>query len=766
MLKKIIAIRNIGRFINSALPPLPVLAKHTFVFGANGHGKTTMCAILRSLATNDPALIAGRTRIGAQGAPAIELLVDDAVTKFANGAWTHPVKDIVIFDGTFIAENVFSGDAVDLEQKRNLYRVIVGAEGVALASEEESLAAESRTKASEAKVAEKAIQTHVPRGMTLENFLKLPSEPDVDDKIDAQTKIVEALREAAILNAHTGLQVIDFPGYYPEAQVIEEVEQVFAKTLEGLAEDAQTRISEHVEHHKLGERAEEWLIKGVEHIVDDQCPLCGQSLDGLELVAAFRKVFSAEYAKLKEHISVGQEVIEDRFSDLRVSLLDNRFESNDREAEFWRQYCELPPVEPPHFAHHAIRRIRDEALRLLEQKKASPQEAITLDDAYKAARKEFDIARLMINDYNEAVRHANHVIATKKAAIATGNLDHEQRSLDTLHAQKRRQEEAIVQLCDERAAAQKEKKKLDARKAKVRKKLEAHATTVIKPYETRINQLLDNFNTGFRIAETKSAYPGGVASSTYQLVINDTGIDVGDGTTPIDKPSFKNTLSAGDRSTLALAFFLAHLERDPDRAKRIVVFDDPFTSQDSFRRGQTANEIRKAAAASAQTIVLSHEATFLRQIQKKYSAAESACIQLVDHRVNGVKIVPCDLDNACQGRASSEMDDLQNYLNTGAGKDRDIIKKMRIVLETHCRTVYPGSFQADDRLGGMVEKIKKAGDQHPATVVVIDLDEINDYSRGHHHGEDPTDGSADLIDAQELSGFVKRTLRIVNNLQA
>jgi hypothetical protein len=102
------------------------------------------------------------------------------------------------------------------------------------------------------------------------------------------------------------------------------------------------------ECHKLGGRAEERLISGVEHIVDDQCPFFGQSLDGLELVDAFRKVFCAEYAKLKEHISVGQKVIEDRFSDLRVSLLDNRFESNAREAEFWRQYCELPQVERTH----------------------------------------------------------------------------------------------------------------------------------------------------------------------------------------------------------------------------------------------------------------------------------------------------------------------------------------------------------------------------------------------------------------------------------
>jgi len=85
---------------------------------------------------------------------------------------------------------------------------------------------------------------------------------------------------------------------------------------------------------------------------------------------------------------------------------------------------------------------------------------------------------------------------------------------------------------------------------------------------------------------------------------------------------------------------------------------------------------------------------------------------------------------------------------------------------SYCRSTYPSSFAAADRLGGMVEKIKKEGNAHPAWAAVNELEQINDYSRDHHHGEDPEDGGADLIDPAELTGFVKRTLRLVNNLQA
>ena len=178
------------------------------------------------------------------------------------------------------------------------------------------------------------------------------------------------------------------------------------------------------------------------------------------------------------------------------------------------------------------------------------------------------------------------------------------------------------------------------------------------------------------------------------------------------------------------------------------------------------HEIKKAGEACSQLIVFSHDATFLRQIEEKTKAAECVVLQLADHRNLGIKIMPCDLAEACRGRAASDTDDLQGYITTGAGKDRDVVRKMRVVLETYCRSTYSGSFEPDDRLGGMVEKIKTVGVQHPAWPLVEELELINEYSRDHHHGEDPKDGSSDLIDPQELAGFVRRTLRLVNNLQA
>ena len=155
-----------------------------------------------------------------------------------------------------------------------------------------------------------------------------------------------------------------------------------------------------------------------------------------------------------------------------------------------------------------------------------------------------------------------------------------------------------------------------------------------------------------------------------------------------------------------------------------MVFDDPFSSQDSFRRRQTIHEIMKVAGKCRQVIVLSHDATFLKQIWDKSPLAERAALSLADYRSQGSKITPVDLERACQGRTANDMDDLQAYFVTGAGNRLDIIRKMRVVLETYLRTTYPASFAPTDWLGDMVGKIREGGTTHPAEALYDELNRI------------------------------------------
>jgi wobble nucleotide-excising tRNase len=93
-------------------------------------------------------------------------------------------------------------------------------------------------------------------------------------------------------------------------------------------------------------------------------------------------------------------------------------------------------------------------------------------------------------------------------------------------------------------------------------------------------------------------------------------------------PSFKNTLSSGDRRTLALVFFLARLLRDPRLAQKTVVFDDPNTSQDDFRSAHTQQLISDLYGKTHQLFVLSHDPRLLQGIWKRLNTRDASALKI------------------------------------------------------------------------------------------------------------------------------------------
>ncbi len=761
MLKKFIAIKNVGKFRNSAAPGNPQLPKHTLIVGANGYGKTTLCAVLRSLKTGDPGHVLGRRTLGAADAPTIELLLEDGQARFNGETWNSTKPSIAIFDSVFVAENVHSGDVVDLEQKRNLYRVIIGEDGVNLAVADAELTIESKAKTAEISTAGKAIQPHIPPGLALDVFIGLAETPDLTEQIKSQEATVAALQQADALRSRRLLSE------YPIPVLPDEFTGLLSRTIEDVAKDAEQRVSLHLASQDMAETGGNWIAEGLTHAADS-CPFCGQDILNLPLITAFRAVFSERYGALAGEITAMRARVSREMGDVALAGLATIAEQNNGGAEFWQKYCPIdgPAVAFPDETANAIREFAAAALRLLDLKASVPLERIAQDDSFAAARAVYDVAVASIETANTAVRAANAAIAEKKVATEAGDLKAAVAELIRLKAIERRHRADINELCGTYLALSTEKKEIEKRKRGVREELDRHTNTVVQPYEQRINHFLEAFNAGFSITETKHAYPGGVATSSYQLVINETAVDIGDSKTPEDLPSFKNTLSAGDRTTLALAFFLAHLERDPGAAEKLVVFDDPFNSQDAFRRRQTVHEIIKVGANCAQVIVLSHDATFLKQVWDKSPAAERVALTIADHRSHGSKLIPVDLEQACRGRTAAEIDALQAYLTTGAGAVVDIIRKMRAVLETHCRTTYPSSFEGEDYLGDIARKIRESSEAHPAFALYDELHQINDYTSQYHHGENLADATPEQIDSTELTGFARRTLKIVNALQA
>jgi wobble nucleotide-excising tRNase len=631
---------------------------------------------------------------------------------------------------------------------------------VQLAEEIDRLDDAAREKNTEIRDKAIAIRAHS-GGLALDSFLALERDPGSDEKIAAKHQELEAVRQAAQIKSRAALVQLILPTF-PRAAF----ESLLDKTLDGVAADAELRVTNQINAHNMSTRGQTWLSEGVRYVHETTgCPFCGQSLEGAAaLIGAYRSFFSHAYNALRSEISALRRQIETSHGDREIGSLETVVVQNTATVEFWSRFCEIiPPVLGDGGWPETLRTLRQAALTLLDRKTATPLERIPVDAAYSDAALRSLTAQQAVTTYNVGVSAANSVVASKKAATQATDVARVEGELARLRAAKKRHDPDATQACADYVATVVAKGSIEEQKASVRQRLDEYTGQVIGRYEQTINQFLEDFHAGFRITGTKHAYPGGVASSSYQILINNVPVELGDSRTPIDRPSFRNTLSAGDKSTLALAFFLAQLHHDPDRAAKIVIFDDPFNSQDSFRKDCTVSKIKKCGQDCAQVIVLSHDRNFLMRIWSPlHDTAERKCLALTRVDEVNTTIREWDIERETQDGYKADREVLKKYFLSADGRPRDVVQKIRPVLETYCKNLGAGALTEVDTLGVIISKIRAVGATHQLFSLCDALEELNAYTSRYHHGENPT-AAVERIDDTELQGNVRRTLKMTGD---
>ena len=610
MIKKIVAIRNIGKLEKCNAHGDLTFRKLTLIFAENGRGKTTLTEIFRSLTTGRGDLILGRQTLGSTFPPSAFILIDDdKAVNFKDGQWDAAGPRLAIYDSTFVHENVYAGDHIDHDHKKNLYRVIVGETGVTLARKVDEYDSQIRDANKHLNAKAGIVKVSLPAGMKLEAFLALPADSEVSSRIAAKQAEIAALTKAKEIKERPGLANISV------AQLPANFETLLAKELVDVSKDAETAVKKHLTTHaKPG--GEAWLGQGLSYANGKTCPFCGLPTDGIDLISGFQKYFSASYSDFKEDLRTLKQSIENSLGDTALLATQKTLSDNSALLAFWSQFAEIAMPDLS-FAdvQLVVGNLRRTALIRLKVKLASPVEVAPADGEFTAALAELQAASARVQRYSEAAVAANAHIAAKKKETEGGNLVKASSELASLQAVQKRHETAVDAACCAYISALEAKHALDAQKAAAKAELDKHSEHVVATYEKRINELLQVFGAGFRIGETKTSYIGGTVSSTFHIVINKVAVALGDAATPAAQACFRNTLSAGDRSTLALAFFIAQLESDANLADTVVVFDDPFTSQDRSRRLQTKQEVCRLAESARQVIVMSHEPGFLKMIR-------------------------------------------------------------------------------------------------------------------------------------------------------
>jgi wobble nucleotide-excising tRNase len=750
MLLKLDSIEEIGRF-QLLKHKAPQFSRLTLVFARNGFGKSTICAVLRSVATNEPNHISARRRLDAKSECKVQSQWQTIGNiGFSSGAWSQNPDKVFVFDAEYVHQNLHVGDSVTPDNKRSLLPVVLGDAGVELAAKIVLLDAEQRDLSTKMKATENIIRAACPVVGTahVSAFCGKVIPDDIDEKIVAANRDVELAKHAALIK-----QKVDPQSF--TIRTFDHHQDVAERTIFDASEDASTRVQKHIDDHKLHPRADNWIKYGVERIENNSCPFCAQSVAGLDLVAAYQAYFSDAFAALTaERDSVIAEL------EILCSDTDNQIDKivadNDADFEFWRGVCEIktPPVLNDEQRTN-IKLGLSSLLELLKQKVANPLLAVPLGEHTDAIKDSCDA----LIAYNNNVAAQKVIITAARSAVATADAVKANENLQKWVALKSKQSEPLLSETASFVINETRKAEIEIDKKTKQEALTTFAKATIGSRQSEINQLLEDFGANFSIADTKANFKGREPNTEYCIALGTGKIKAGDRSD--SEPSFKTVLSAGDKTTLALAFFISQIKADPKLADAVVVFDDPFSSQDLSRQFGTTSHIRAIAETAAQTLVFSHDPRFLQKIEKDADQSVTSTYQILCNDDGNGSIMSLSLDDELKELYVRQSEAIREYagrqkLLTGF-TDVSLIQALRPFLEDYIRARYPGRFQTTDMLSPMTEAIEVAGTDDAMFSIVSDLRAINEYTRPNHHG------GATIADPTELRTQCKKVIRIIGN---
>lgn len=757
-LDRIQLLRNVGQFDSVREGAHLPLTRLVLIYAENGRGKTTLSSILRSAGTGNAQLVTERHRLGALHPPHLVLVPRAGPPLvFQNDVWSSTLPGVAVFDDHFVAQNVCAGIEIGASHRQNLHELILGAQGVALNAALQSHVASIENHNRNLRALGDAIPVEARGNMALDAFCALPARADIEVTIRDRERDLAAARSADAVRQAAAFIALSLPGFDIPA-----INALLARTLPDLEAEAALRVQTHLD--KLGNAGATWVSEGMQSIAaasndldHEICPFCAQDLTHSPLLHHYRAYFSEAYDRLKRDVE--QEVRELNITHGAPAALT--FERSLREVEqrrnFWGAFMQVPEITvDTALLTRAWGEAREAIAEVLTAKQAAPLEGRLLSEAALAAISNYDAAKAAVTACSDSLTACNELIARVKERAAEANVADLTADLARLKITRSRYSEDVALQCAAYEAEKAAKTRTEGLRDQARNELDDYRRNIFPAYQNVLNDYLGRFNAGFRLDQVDSVNTRGGSACSYSVLINNAAVPhTADG-----GPSFRNTLSAGDRNVLALAFFFASLEQDPQLADKIVVIDDPMTSLDEHRSLTTVQEIRRLVPRVAQVIVLSHSKPFLCNLWEAASTADCSSIRLI-RAAAGSTFAVWDVRQDCITEHDRRHELVTRYLQAADPTvERQVATALRPILEAFVRVAYPNNFQPGGLLGpfiGICEQRVNTTGQILGQADIVELRALLEYANLFHHDSNPA-WATQVINDQALVNFAQRTL--------
>lgn len=765
MITKIKRLKSIGKFYDfSSKGDGLDWRKTNFLYAPNAYGKSTLVNVCRSLQSNSPQLIKARRTLGAVLSPEAVVIVEGVNHVFNGTKWDKTCPTIQIFDAPFIHENILSHE-IDHSHRKNIHRIIIGAQGIALAEQFAKLKVSEKGKRQRLDELSKQFTMAQITQYSIAKFISISS----DNEAHVQDRILKLEQEIRSKESETAVRGLAHPQSLSAPDFdLSLANSLATQTLASTHHVAENRVLDHIRRNfSDSAKAKEFIRQGID-LVQGDCPFCGQDLNNAAaLLAAYREFFDDTFRNYESNLKRQADALDEWNIDNSLTTLVSDHNANVSIVKQWEPFigaATLPDVSA--FVEEArpkLKKLKTAVLVELGKKQKDPNRAAD-NSQFDSLTAEITSLKGHVEAYNTAVAEQNDRAKKYIADLPTSDIASIRLALTKEQEIEKRFKPEWKKWVADYESAKKEADDLSKEKTNKQKELEGYSQTIFSTYQKRINELLFFLGADFAVTDLsgKTDARANESYSEFGFLILKQKVPLT--TRQDDMPCFKTTLSEGDKSTLAFAFFIAALEKLPDLKDQIVILDDPLSSLDETRREATARVLLELSVKVKQLCVFTHKKDFIGMLFDKMP--DSTVLQVRSDKTNGSRLEALDVEEDRKSDYVRMVDEMLHYVTEDFGPTPDsmqgnIRKVFEVVLKTKYYCALALDIKARKGFAKLLECLFEAGLIESALKPT--LFDLCSLTNGPHHGE-IVDAPSRKLTRDELIPLIQESLTLLTRV--
>jgi wobble nucleotide-excising tRNase len=770
MLERILKIENIKQWqhkggLNQTFDQL------NLIYGRNGSGKSTLCKIFESINHKDKSSIQALQPIESKDKQNLQLKFNSYNLSLDNFQSDFPFR---VFNQAFIDNNLYISNSKDRKQLSNYYDFSLGYVSVEKEKKIDHLKSENENLTAQISPITIRLSTKFP-SKTITQIRSTKEIPDCDKKIEILKEQLQDLKSVDHFKKRKSLSLLSLDK--PKLDT-----DIFTLNIETLSKEAEEKVNLHIAHN-LKEQDKQWIELGTNLVTEsNQCPFCAQSLTSSPIFHLYQEFMNESYLTASSNFELSGSAFELNVIDIGVKIeeLEQIVKINKEIIREWADRLDEIPLDYNFsLLDRLSTKLELESYKLVREKTKDLLSKIDLTIFYGIFHEIFD--GLDFTDYNNEVNKFNEAIKKFIDSLAKDTMLSIQSQIDEIEASKLRFSPEVIKALEEIKRLESLKTENTSKIKELREEITKDQEESIKNHKDSINEILQSFHSMIRIKELEKDNRGKGGSTRLKYVITFINNEL----SALDEEQhhhiFEHILSLGDRSALALSFFLSRFSKS-NNDNSIIILDDPMSSLDRYRKDATIIQIAKLLQNKYQTFVFSHDPFFLSDIYKHSILSKNTnCFEI---EVSYKDLDPLKPDSAKY--ISSKMIDRDNYdsyvlhsyhkeynklydfVSNGREADKvEIARSIRPILEAYLRFLYPKEFIKGMWLGDMITKIRQETDRssifYDKHGKFSSIERINEFSKTYHHAES-FDTKIQDLDFSTVQYYAKDTLQFITGL--